>query len=192
MQDPVYGSPTKGVPGNPEAPARSVYCPAVEFLAQLISSPLLAALVAVGGVVATIKYTNQRERDRQEHERELKGKELAAERQSRLRDERIAAYRRLLAATTTAHTEREAVEELAEAQAEISLLAGSPELAHVAEKVWVRYGETQRTADKSKKDPTKTPPGDFAQALNKARLAREEFLGLARKELGVDPDQEGP
>ncbi len=152
----------------------------MEILTLLIGSPILGALAAVGGVIATIKYTNQRERDRQEHERKLKDKELAAERQSRLRDEQITAYRRLLAATTTAHTEYEAVENLASAQAEISLLAGSRELAGAANAVWVRYAATQEAARKS------ASAGDFAKALDKARLAREEFLRLARKELGVD------
>lgn len=148
----------------------------MEVLLALIDSPLLAALVAVGGVIATIRYTNQRERDRLEHERVL-----------RLRDERIGAYRRLLAATTTAHTEREAVEALAAASAEISLLAGSPELEKAAAKVWLSYGTAQRTAYETKKDPSTTSAGDFAKALDKARIARKEFLELARKELGVDP-----
>jgi hypothetical protein len=34
-------------------------------------SPLLAALVAVGGVIGTIVFTSRRERDRQEQERLL-------------------------------------------------------------------------------------------------------------------------
>lgn len=140
-----------------------------EVLLQLIRSPLLAAFVAVGGVVATIRYTNQRERHRLEHERDL-----------RLRDERIGAYRRLLAATTTAHTQSEGVEALAAASAEITLLAGSTELEEAAAKVWVRYGHTQEAAR------TNASAGDFAKALDRARVAREEFRKLARKELGVD------
>ena len=71
-------------------------------------SPLLAALLAISGVIATIYFTNSRERglarDRQEHERLLKDAELEAAHAARLRDERIAAYRKLLvAAMTTLH-----------------------------------------------------------------------------------------
>ena len=148
----------------------------MEILTLLINSPLLTALAIIGGAFATIMYTNWRERDRMEHERSM-----------RLRDERIGAYRRLLAATTTAHTEREAVDALAAAQEEISLLAGSPKLTRAASAVWVRYGATQRTADKTRENPVNTTAADFARALDKARVAKEEFLELARKELGVDP-----
>ncbi len=148
----------------------------MEVFELLINSPLITALAIIGGAFATILYTDRRERDRMEHERSM-----------RLRDERIGAYRRLLDATTMAHAEREAVEDLAAAQEEISLLAGSPELTRAASAVWVRYGATQRTADKTKKDPVNTTAGDFAQALDKARIAKEKFLELAREELGVDP-----
>lgn len=127
-------------------------------------------------MLATIWFTNKRERDRLEHERSL-----------RLRDERIGAYRKLLAATTAAHVEREAVDALAAAHAEISLLAGSPELEKAARKVWAHYGGAQRTADKTKKDPVNRSSKDFAQALDKARISKEEFLEVARRELGVDP-----
>lgn len=150
------------------------------------AAPLLAALVAVGGVLATILFTNRRERDRQEHERQIKETELAAEREARFRDERIGACRKLLAATTSAHVEREAVAALSEAYAEISLLAEAPELVEAAKRVWVRYGAAQRTADKTNKDPVSTSAGDFAQALSKAEDARHKFLELARKELRVD------
>lgn len=174
---------------TPRAKGRSLYCLAVELLSLLIASPLPTALATIFAVLLTIKYTNQRERDRQEHERRMKDKELASQERSRLRDERIAAYRKLIAATATAHTEREAVEELATAQAEISLLAGSPELEEAAKKVWLRYGATQRTAHKTMKDPDNTA-ADFAQILGKAEASREEFLELARKELGAPPRAE--
>ncbi len=72
------------------------------------------------------------------------------------------------------------------------MIAGAPELAQAAEKVWVRYGAAQRTADKTKKDPTNTSAGDFAKALTKAEDARDEFLRLAREELEVDPGKEAP
>jgi len=63
-------------------------------------------LLAVGGVLLTLRSNNRREGDRQKHERLLKDAELKAQKESRLRDERIAAYRKLLAATTNAHIDR--------------------------------------------------------------------------------------
>jgi hypothetical protein len=147
-------------------------------------SPLLAALLAVSGVLGTIYFSNRRESDRQEHERLLKDAELEAAREvRRLRDERIAAYRKLLAATTTAHVDREGVAALATAYAEISLLASTDEIDRAAAEVWVRYGTAQRISDKSKRgEDTGT---DFSQALNKAQTATDKFLTLARAELRV-------
>jgi hypothetical protein len=141
-------------------------------------SPLLGALLAVVGVVATIIFTNRRERDRQEHERLLKGAELEAARVARLRDERIAAYRKLLTASTTAHVEREGVQALYEAYEEITLLAGSPELERAAARVWTAYGQTQKEAGRASEA--------FSPALDEARIAREAFLKQAREELGIE------
>jgi hypothetical protein len=50
--------------------------------------------------------------------------------------------------------------------------------------VWVTYGNTQRISDKSDRHP-ETPVSEFAQALDKARTARKEFLVRAWEELGV-------
>jgi hypothetical protein len=148
-------------------------------------APLLGAVLAIGGVIATIIYTNRRERDRQEHERLLKDAELEAQKQSRFRDERIAAYRKLVTATTNAHTEREGVNALYEAYVEISLLGGTDESDRAASEVWVRYGNTQRIADVMKRDPEQASAADFSQALGRAEAARDRFLDLARKELGI-------
>ncbi len=157
-----------------------------DVLLQIIDSPLLAALVAVGGVIATIRYTNRRERDRQDHERRIKDKELSAEREARIRDERIEAYRCLLAATASAHVDEEAMNALAAAIAEISLLGESPALVRAAFKVWVRYGATEKAAREARQGPATGPVQGLTKALTEAAEAREEFLKLARKELGVD------
>jgi len=152
-------------------------------------SLLLSPFIAISGVLATIFFTNRRERDRQyqerllardrqEHERLLKEVELEAARATRLRDERIAAYRKLLAASTTAHVEREGIQALYEAYQEITLLAGSPELERAAARVWTAYGQTQKEAGKASPD--------FSPALDDARIAREAFLKLAREELGIE------
>jgi hypothetical protein len=155
-------------------------------------SPFLGALLAIGGVIATIYFTNRREQDRQENERLLKNAELEAAQAARLRDERVAAYRKLVTATTNAHTERDGVNALYEAYVEISLLGGTDDIDRAAAEVWVRYGNTQRIADLMNRDPEpatagaeQASAGDFSQALNRAEAARDQFLKLAREELGI-------
>jgi hypothetical protein len=158
---------------------------------------LLSPFIAVSGVLATIYWANRREsyrqdqerllaRDRQEHERLLKEAELEAARADRLRDERIAAYQKLLTASTKAHTDREAVAELSAAYVLISLLGGTDEIDRAAAEVWVRYGNTQRIADLMNRDPEQASAGDFSQALGRAEAARDRFLALAWEELGVE------
>ena len=147
-------------------------------------SPLLGALLAVGGVLATIYWTNRRERDRQQHERLLKDAELEAARAARLRDERIAAYGKLLVAVTTAHYDREAVDALGAAYAEISLLSSTDEIARAAEAVWITHGRAQQVSEREKGDPN-IPSSNYSQALHGAAIARDRFLRLAHEELGI-------
>ncbi len=156
------------------------------WLEVLASSPLAAALIAVLGVIGTIIFTNLREKDRQEHERLLKDAELAAASSGRLRDERIAAYRKMLAATSTAHVNREGVEVLAGTYAEISLLAGSYELSRAAQGVWIEYAKLRRLGVEMEKNPEEASQEDYALASDKADTAQEQFLKLAREELGVE------
>jgi hypothetical protein len=117
-------------------------------------SPLLAALLAISGVLATIFFTSRRERglarDRQEHERLLKEAELEAAQAARLRDERIAAYRKLLVATTTSPVDitREEVFTILEACQEISLLYDSDKLNEAASKVWTTYRKASKIVEK--------------------------------------------
>jgi hypothetical protein len=100
--------PLEGQAGRATAPWLDVFA---------AITPLLAALLAISGVLATIYFTNLRESYRQdqerllaekrhEEERRLKEAELKAAQAARLRDERIAAYRKLLAATATASLSR--------------------------------------------------------------------------------------
>jgi len=89
---------------------------------------LSPSLVAIAAIVAA----EVRERRRLEHE--LK---------SRLRDERIEAYRKLLAATSTAHfDDPEAIRAIAKAYNEIALLAETQELVEAAQAAWFAYGAT--------------------------------------------------
>jgi hypothetical protein len=147
--------------------------------------PLWVAVLLslIPSVVAVVAIVTAEVRDR---------RRLAHEKESRLRDERIAAYRKLLAATSTAHVEREGIEALAESYAEITLLAGTDELERAAAKVLTAYAETQSIADKKVEDwePDEDHAANFAQALDKARIAREAFLKLARQELRIEQRQQ--
>jgi hypothetical protein len=158
--------------------------------------PLWVALVGPGATILvtaiTLWFTNHREAQRQEHERRLKDAELGARRADRLRDERIAAYRKLLAATVHAPTEHEHVEQISQAYAEVELLAGSPELARAATGVWTKYGRMQSEGkkwDKELKELDRERIDEqrrtWVAALNEATDYRDTFLNLARQELGV-------
>jgi len=84
----------------------------------------VAAVIGLGpSLVAIVAIVDANLRDRRRIEQEW---------ESRLRDERIAAYRRLLTATTTAPTECERVNALAAASEEISLLASTDEIDRAA------------------------------------------------------------
>jgi hypothetical protein len=109
-------------------------------------------------------------------------RQMNHERESRLRDERIEAYRKLLTATTTAHTDREAIDAAESAYVEISLLASTDEIDRAAE-VPVRYLQAQRSSYRETQDLEAS--SGYVLALNKARAARDRFLALAREELGV-------
>jgi hypothetical protein len=140
------------------------------------ASPVLSALVAIGGVLATLWFTNRWQQQRLEHERAM-----------RLRDERIAVYRKLLTATTKAHPDREAVDELSAAYVEISLLASTDALDQAAAKVRDTYARAQRILAKAqnKERAMKNPASFERQRLKEAEAARDQFLKLARKELGI-------
>jgi hypothetical protein len=105
------------------------------------------------------------------------------EREMRLRDERIAAYKKLLTATVTAHTDRDAVDAAESAYVEISLLASTDELDRAAAEVPVRYLEAQRSSDRETEDLGAS--SGYVPALNKALAARDKFLKLAWEELGI-------
>ncbi len=151
-----------------------------------IVGPIVTASALLISQRQTSRATDRREANRLEQERQIKEAELDAARAARLRDERIIAYRKLLAATTSAHVDRATVEALSEASAEISLLAGSPELDQAAQRVWVRFAATQKSGEDMRKKPQEVSEGGFAQALSRAGDAKRKFLELARKELQIE------
>jgi len=127
-------------------------------------------VVAVVAIVAA----ELRDRRRLTHEKEM-----------RLRDERIAAYRKLLAATTTAHVERSGVDALTAAHAEIALLASTDEIDGAAAEVKLAYWQKQKRSYRETQD-LDAPASESAQALRKAEAARNRFLTLAWEELGIE------
>lgn len=154
-------------------------------IAAIVGSVVTASALLVSQWL-TARATDRREANRLEQERQIKESELDAARAARLRDERIVAYRKLLAATASAHADRDAVEALSQASTEISLLAESPELVRAAQKIWVHFGATQKTRDETSEKPQEVSAGDFTYALDRAMNARKEFLERARKELQVE------
>jgi heme exporter protein D len=134
---------------------------------------LIPSVVAVAAIVAA----DLMDRRRLKHEREM-----------RLRDERIAAYRRFLAATANAHGNREGVAAMAAAHSEVSLLASTDEIARVAYGVWVTYDRAQRIFAKSRdrESATKDPTSLVAQYRHRAEEERVRFLMLAQAELGLE------
>ncbi len=145
-----------------------------------LSSPVVAIVALVAAEI--------RDRRRLQHERDMKEAEIEAGRDDRVRDERIAAYRKFLSATSRARMDREGVQALAEDYAEISLLAGSDELDRAAARVWVDCGQAQKIARRMQEEKGEAVDrtSEFAQALTKVGNARDHFLKLAREELGVE------
>jgi hypothetical protein len=68
-----------------------------------VVSPVIAAGIAVGGVIGTIIFTNIRERDRQTHELKKLEREIEERRWSTLRGERREAYMAYLAVCDRLH-----------------------------------------------------------------------------------------
>jgi len=135
----------------------------------------VAVVIGLGpSVVAVVALLAAELRDR---------RQMNHERESRLRDERIEAYRKPLTATTTAHTDREAIDAAESAYVEICLLASTAEIDRAAAEVPVRYLQAQRSSYRETQDLEAS--SGYVPALNKARAARDRFLALAREELGV-------
>ena len=122
--------------------------------------------------VFAIVDTNIRDRRRLTHERE-----------TWLKDKRIEAYRKMLAATTQAHTERDAVDELFASYVEISLIASTDEIDRAADEILARYAETQRHSYHETQDAEAS--SGFSPALLEAHKARDRFLALTREEIGI-------
>lgn len=158
----------------------------VVLVASPILGTVLGAAIAFLAAYVSLKHARRQNDARMNHESQLKTKELEAAREARLRGERIAAYRKLLAATVQTPVTSEEVARLSEAYAEIELLVGSPQIEHAATGVWTKYGKVRDKAKELQDEPTSKKRREFTRALNDARQRREAFLELARRELGIE------
>jgi hypothetical protein len=101
------------------------------------AAPILSALIAIGGVLATLYFTNQRELARQEHEREMQ-----------LNNEKRQAYATLAQLTAKAYDidNPHSISELREAHAMVEILSDSPELLEKADSLVRMWREAWHSA----------------------------------------------
>lgn len=140
------------------------------------ASPILAALVAVSGVVATIVLTNHRERERSLQDRKT---------QLRLRDERISAYKKFLIATGGVPETEEDMQKIIEAYTEVELVISTDYLAILGQRVWEKQGSLRASWNRYSKDKTEENRQAVLDASSEAMDYREDFLDLVRKELEI-------
>ncbi len=67
----------------------------------LLVSALASPLVSIGVAWITLRFTTKRERDRQDHEREMKQVEIEEAKRTDRRKERLQAYRTMARITKT-------------------------------------------------------------------------------------------
>lgn len=142
------------------------------------ASPILAALVAVSGVVATIVLTNRRERERSLQDRKT-------QLQLRLRDERISAYKKFLIATGGVPETEEDMQKIVEAYTEVELVISTDYLAILGQRVWGKQGSLRASWNRYSKDKTEENRRAVLDASSEAMDYREDFLDLVRKELEI-------
>lgn len=157
------------------------------------ASPLLAALLAVVGVIGTIVFTNRREktrqeherilaRDRQEHERLLKEAEIEEGRMTRQREDRLRAYSTLARLTNQVNAEEQApVIEVSGALSEIEILTDNPELKRASdalvgawEAAWQSAFDAFHAGAKDPHDP---------KLMRVAKERRTTFIRLVKEEI---------
>ena len=148
--------------------------------------PGLAALITVLGVLGTIFFTNRGNKVRLKHEEKMKELELEAAEKARLRDERIAAYKKILSATSIYPGEVESLQEMMQVLGEIQLVAGTKEVSHAANDIYDAYSASRGQIAASKADPTEKTVRESKEGVVHLRQCRTRFLKLARKELRVD------
>jgi hypothetical protein len=143
-------------------------------------SPILGALLAVGGVLLTLRSNNRRERDRQEHERLLKDAELEAARVARLRDERREAYIAYMAVCDRLH----GGDHSPEARAELRKIVEVVELVSLSKEVQDSIRELTnhlivRTAPSGETEAVSLPD----ESAYRARLGN--FKKAIKQDLGI-------
>jgi hypothetical protein len=142
-------------------------------------SPLLGALIAIGGVLTTLYFTNQRELSWQEHERKMQ-----------LNNERRRAYATFAQRTSEVYDidNLQSVPELREAHVMVEILSESPELLKTADSLVGIWRGAWLSARRAREEEGVQDPFDTRQFKNQAHLAirlRAAFIDHAREELGV-------
>jgi hypothetical protein len=145
-----------------------------------VFSPLLGALIAVGGVIATIIVHKRQEKDRHEHERMLKNAELEAAREMRLRDERREAYIAYMAVCDRLH----GGDHSPEARAELRKIVEVVELVSLSKEVQDSIRELTnhlivRTAPSGETEAVSLPD----ESAYRARLGN--FKKAIKQDLGI-------
>jgi hypothetical protein len=142
-------------------------------------SPLLGALIAIGGVLATLYFTNQRESVRQQHEQKMQ-----------LNNERRQAYATFAQRTSEVYNieDPDSIPKLREAHAMVEILSESPELLETAAsllRLWRgAWLSARRARDEEAPDPFDTQ--SFKIQANLATRLRATFIARAKEELGVE------
>lgn len=151
-------------------------------LAEVIraASPIAGALIALVGVLFSLRHTRKLEKYRMKHELE-----------TRIRDERRRAYINFLAAASSASLEEsnlsDEIVKTSESMAELQLLSGSEEVMKAAYDLYGLHSDVAEKGSRLRvagKDPDQD--AEYQNVLKAAEEAQGVFLNAARKELGID------
>jgi hypothetical protein len=161
------------------------------WLDAISAASTLPALIAVGGVLATIFFTNRRERDRQDQERLLARDRQQHERKMQLNTERRQAYATFAQRTSEVYDidNLQSVPELREAHAMVEILSESPELLKTADDLVSTWRGAWYSARRARDEEGAPDPFDTHHFKNQAHLAtrlRAAFIARAKEELGVE------
>lgn len=146
----------------------------MEIVTAILNSPPLSALIAVGGVILTLVVTNRQERNR-----------LKATREERIQNERIAAYRQVLAGSANTPTKEDELSALILACSGTELLGGSSDLIANARHLRMAYLVVFVRREAHARDNIGQREVD--SAIADWHQTRQTFLKLSREELELDP-----
>jgi hypothetical protein len=143
------------------------------------ASPVLSALIAVVGVLATLWFTNLREKQRQEHERKMQ-----------LNNERRQAYATFAQRTSEVYNieDPSSIPKLREAHAMVEILSESSELLETAASLLRMWRGAWLSARRARDEEEAPDPFDTQSFKIQADLAtglRATFIARAKEEIEV-------